>query len=818
MSGGFLLLPVVLLAGSAGGIVWARASTRPGWRAWLPDLAALGLLALAVLGFCWRVVAGQNWMPADGGDLVSFLYPTYRFAAASLRQGAWPLWNPYLYTGAPHVADIQAGFVYPPNLLLFTLWPDFPYRALQWSSMGHLWWAGAGMYLFLARGCRLRRLAAIGGALAFMFSDAFLVHFGNLNFNAVASWTPWVFWAYLAGLDGAGPDDDARVRSHLRLGWAAVAGVLLALGTLAGHIQATLFIWLALAFYTVAWLYLNREAAWPGRRALWGLAYGALTLAVTVLLAAPVLLPALQLTAYTARATWNYQEAAGYSIAPAQWIGLLMPGFFGRAPQFHWGAWPRVEVGYLGILPLALAVLALAVRREGGEQNERRTWAWVVLAAATFLLALGTYALPHGWLTLLPGFGQLRAPARLVFVTNFSLAVLAAVGLDAALQPLTAGLQTGLLRTRRLVAYVTLIVLGVGAPLAYLATLLVQDRDPDIILRVSVALISVLLCGGLLLATLVWLTARHNNWARPLTLGLLAIALIYLDLGSTGAYQDLGNTDPSQSFRQPAIVGYLRQAQAGPYRIDTRTDIADKWQPDTALLYGLEDVTGLANPLLLADVERYWGGLGSRSSRLYDLLNVRYIVARKDVVLDWEKFELVFDGDPNLNLYQNRRSLPRAFIVPRGQSVAGHETAWQAIQTAGFDPTAVAVVENGQNIAGGGNGQVTDTRLIPNGLAVRVTMDGPGILMLSQVWYPGWRVWVDGVPQGQPLRADYLFQAVPLPAGSHDVVLRFEPSAWVLAWVLAGAAVVLLLVWLVLARKRARAANRTSAMRGSHAD
>ena len=54
---------------------------------WHRDVAGLGLLALAALGFFWRVAVGQNWMPADGGDLVSFLFPTYRFAAATLHQG-----------------------------------------------------------------------------------------------------------------------------------------------------------------------------------------------------------------------------------------------------------------------------------------------------------------------------------------------------------------------------------------------------------------------------------------------------------------------------------------------------------------------------------------------------------------------------------------------------------------------------------------------------------------------------------------------------------------------------------------------------------
>ena len=40
------------------------------------------------------------------------------------------------------------------------------------------------------------------------------------------------------------------------------------------------------------------------------------------------------------------------------------------------------------------------------------------------------------------------------------------------------------------------------------------------------------------------------------------------------------------------VAGYLAQ-QPGPFRIDTRTGIEGLWQPDTALLYGLQDVGGL---------------------------------------------------------------------------------------------------------------------------------------------------------------------------------------------------------------------------------
>jgi hypothetical protein len=312
--------------------------------------------------------------------------------------------------------------------------------------------------------------------------------------------------------------------------------------------------------------------------------------------------------------------------------------------------------------------------------------------------------------------------------------------------------------------------------------------------------------AGLLTASYLWLTARRGSWAQPLTLGWLAVGLIYGDLASLGAHQDVGTQDPSLSYRQPAIVGFLAQ-QAGPFRIDTKTAIEREWQPDTALLYGLEDVGGIANPLQLADAARYWDQLGSRSTPLYDLLNTRYVVVRKGAPLDWSKFVLAFDGDPKLNVYENKHALPRAFLVPQARAVAAHEAAWSAIHAAGFDPRVTAVVEGASNLQAGGQGQATEIRTRAGRLTLRVAADGPAFLVVSQVWYPGWQVWVDGRPAGPVLRTNYLFQGAALPAGEHQVELRFEPLSWRIGWGLAGAGLIVLgAIWIAARiRRRGRA-------------
>jgi len=799
---------------------WLHRRGRPDWRR---DVLVAGLLALACVGYFWRVLVGDSFMPADGGDLISFLWPTYRFAAESLQAGQWPLWNPHLYSGAPHVADIQAGFLYPPNLALFLAVPDFGALAMQGMSILHLWWAGLGMVVLL-RSLRssdaagqprslVGRPAALAAGIAFAFSDPFWIHFGNLNLIAVASWLPWVAACYARALEGGGPGPGDR-RS---LAWAALGGVLLGIATLAGHIQSTLFVGVAVVLYGLFWLYFELQA--PGaaaRPAVLRLAGHTLLLAlVGFLIAAPVLLPAVQLAGATARADWDYQQTVGYSLSPAQWIGLVIPGFFGRGPQLHWGLWPRVEVGYIGILPLALAALALLGRRN------RHTWTFLGIAGVGFLLALGIYSIPHGWLSLLPGFDLLRAPGRFVLLMSFGLAALAGVGLQVLLSPIgDSEAWKALTRLSGGLGWLSKAVAVIVIPLTFAALLLAQDRDPAVYVRVAVAAIAVMLAVAFLWASWALVAGRRAGWARPRTVAALAIALIFIDLASTGAYNDLGSSDPTATFEQPEIVAFLQQAGGDePFRIDARTGVDQLWQPNTALLVGLDDVWGGDNPSMFAPYERYWEGMGSRSSRLYDFLNAQFLIGAKDVELDWSKFELAFDGDPELNVYRNRDALPRAFVVHEARVVSGAdaaEEAWAAVQDPDFDPATQVVIEPGDAqlpsvTPAAGEESVRWLKRSDNELALEVTAAAPGYLVLSEVWYPGWQAetLLAGQSQaGQPqpvLRANSTFRAIPLwQAGTQVVRLRFTPPLWRVGLAAAAATLLALLAAaLVLWRKGA---------------
>jgi hypothetical protein len=761
----------------------------------LRDLGALGLLALATAGFFWRVLTSQDvFFPAGGGDLASFLYPMYTFISRSLHEGVFPLWNPYLYGGAPFAADIQTGLFYPVHLLTFLLTPDVTYRTVEMLAIFHIWLAGAFMYIclrgLLTGSAQLARVACLAGALAFMFSDLFIVHLGNLNMIEVAAWLPLIFVLF------------HRALWDQRPGLAVAGGVALAMSLYAGHIQPFLYIVLCLGIYLLfhlAVLHL-RYRSQPkvgsrGQAAVRTIGPAVLTFAILfavgIGLAAPLLFPAMEMAGYSIRLDTPYAEAMRYSLPPAELIGLLVPNFFGRDPAQFWGPWDRVEVGYLGVLPLLLAGVAVTLRRQAVARF------FALLAIIALLLALGGYSVFQGWLNVLaPGFALLRAPARFIFLMDFALAALAALGLDVLLRRLDLRQRLAFRALVRFVPLALVAIAAAGTPLVYTALLTSQDKDPTIFERISRAANGwaiFLVFAGLSVA---WMLALRWRWLKPAALGWLAATLIAVDLLTLGANVDVGTTDPTGGFQHAAAISFLRQDKSF-YRIDTRTGVWDVWQPDLSLVAGIQDVGGIVNPLLLAGYDAYWGNLGSRSSPLYDFLNAGYIIGHKNVKLDTTKFELAFDGDPQVNVYRNTRVLPRAQVVHQAQ-VIPRAQALAALRAEGFNPAVSVILESGQALAASSN--VTSSATIiaydANALQVQVTAVAPGYLVLSEVYYPGWRAWVDGA-ETEILRANYAFRAVAMPAGTHLVKMSFEPPLWRWGLVVAGVTLVatLLLGW-----------------------
>jgi hypothetical protein len=770
----------------AGVVVWRFQPTRR----WSLDLLATGLYIPATLGFFWQLAFLPDVMaPKGGGDLASFLYPVFSYAASQWQQGSVPLWNPHLYGGSPFLADMQTGSFYPPNLLAFLLARPFTYETMELLAILHYLMAAVFTYIY-GRTLGLGRVGAYTFGLVFAFGGFMVAHFGHLNMIEATVWLP----ICLACFHRALASDGWR--------WALGSGACVGLSLLAGHNQISLYLALFLCLYWLWGLWMGRKVAAPGyvmgfsRVALVALP---LTGLVALGVAAVQLLPTAELLPLTVRSAISYRQAAEYASAPATLVMLLAPHFFGSSPTNFWGISGNLtEVyGYTGVSSLALALVGIVLVRR------RSPWLpFFGMAALLFLLlSFGENTILHGWLyRFLPGFDKIRAAGRFVVFFDFGVALLAGFGLEALLGPLAARARPAWLWVTRSLG----VLLGAGAlvaaPLLYHALLVSLDKDPGIVRAVQEAQQSLNLSLVFLALTiavlLLWrYLPRQRAWLAP-----AAIAIIIVDLFSANARYNTTGEDILANYQHPEAIQYLRQEAAG-YRIDTQTDVGDVWQPNLSMLAGIDDVMGIYNPMLLADYWTYWQNKPSRSVPAYDLLNVKFIAGHKGVPLDQAKFELAFDGDPQVSIFRNRTALPRAMLAP-GAEVMSRDAILSRLKAPDFDPRRTVLLENGEPLAGtGAAGQIIAFRQINgNETVVEARTVAPSYLLEAEAWYPGWKALVDGAER-PILRADYTFRAVRLDPGQHTVRFVFQPRSFTIGLGITALTLAAILLALLVRRR-----------------
>jgi hypothetical protein len=575
------------------------------------------------------------------------------------------------------------------------------------------------------------------------------------------------------------------------------------LASLAGHAQMMLFIGLWLGGYalfaTFSPFSRNRDAS----RGIRGMRVRPLILfAITALVAfafaALMIIPANEMTRYTGRAGLDYVEATQYSLPPAALVGLVVPGLFGRGAG-SWSPWLRVEVGYVGVLTLALAALGAALKRKRERHGERAFLAIATVVA--FLLAFGGYSALHGWLyRFVPLFGQLRAPARIVMLADFALAILAGLGLDALMSPLARYARAVLQTSSRSMRWIAVGLAGIGLPVSYF---LISRSAYDVGLahRFSSVMNGVVLGVILLVASSLVLAARRGRWTTPGRVGIIAVAVLAVDLVVLGSSVDVETNDPTVGYNHPALVDFL-QRDTELFRIDSEP--ASAWQSDAGAMHAVADIRGIFNPLGLAAYDTYLGGMGPRGSALYNFLNVKYVLAEKGNPPGDARFKLAFSSDPQIDVYLNAAALPRVMLIYQSILVNSGEQAWAAIHQPEFDPSRQVVVEGGPVLnETPSSGTLTVRHWDPNNIVLDVTTSMPTYAVLSEVYYPGWHVEVDG-QAAKILPADFAFRAVYLEPGTHRVRMFFQPASWTLGLAISAVTWCALLLALVSRRRPAK--------------
>ena len=397
----------------ASGMIAARPRTTR-WSRLRPGdvVAVVVLVVLPALIFGVPALLGHAVLPGD--DLTQNL-PLRELAGQQIRAGHLPLFDPYIWSGAPLLAGWNAAAAYPLTWL-FVILPGIA----AWTVNMMATWAvaGLGMYCFL-RALRLASLASFLGALSFAFAGGMSAQVTHFGLVAGLSWVPLGLLSILR------LSQDRPAAS--RVGWTAVLATAIGLVILAGEPRAIDDACVIVLIYA-AW-----QVARLGRRAGPAAVSVAAGLALGVCLGAVQWLPGLTAISSSQRGADSMALYSSGSL-PVRWVLLtLVPNLLGGSgslgqPGFF-GFYNLTEVtSYVGILPLVAAFSLLGRLRRRTRPPE---WlVWHVMALAGVVLALGGNTPLGTVLYHLPMFGDQRLQSRNILVLDLALAVLLAYWAD----------------------------------------------------------------------------------------------------------------------------------------------------------------------------------------------------------------------------------------------------------------------------------------------------------------------------------------------------------------------------------------------------
>lgn len=479
----------------------------------------------------------------------------------------------------------------------------------------------------------------------------------------------------------------------------------------------------------------------------WGSAF--LTLGKQVLagacLAAPLALPLWEFTRLSNRAAMTAQEVMVHSLPLPRVLGLFYADWGG----FH----EYMLYGGQGVVALALAA-AVGLRRKWVT-----FWGAVVLAALAWALAASSPLL--FWAARLPLVRWQRVPTRALFLCGLGLILLAAPLVDEFLRD---GLSGAAQRRVRLA------LLGLMAFSLLLGLVLIQNDRAG---RGEYAWSIVLL---ILIGVLIYGRVQQRFSPRGWLLALSALCFfdwLVMDL-TLFTYRPV-----SQVLGEGSEVAAYLKNQGGRFRVYSPSYSLPQ---QTAAFYDLELAEGV-DPLQLKAYVAYMEKASGVPMQGYSVtlppfahgdplhdnvsfrpwpeglgrLAVAYVVSAFDLSQEGLVLERRFG---EVRLYRNLEVKPRAWTEPEARAVVVR--VWEA------------------------------ERIV-------LEVEGPGRLILAEVVYPGWQVWVDGVKKTVEVEHGIL-RAVTLPAGQHRVEFLFRPWS-IYAGVLVSALTLAFLVARMLKRR-----------------
>ncbi|HEY4215881.1 MAG TPA: hypothetical protein VGM67_02020 [Gemmatimonadaceae bacterium] len=736
-------------------------------------------------------------------------YAFREYAAQSLRSGhGFPQWNPFIMGGLPYIAAMHGDIFYPTFLLRMIVPTDI---AMTWEFPIHLVLCGLFTYLFL-RAWGFGFWGALVGGLAYLLGGSIAGYAGPGHDGKlfVSTMLPATLLLLTRG-----------IRDGRHWAWGAFA-IVLGLAVLSPHPQLMQYMLLADGAFAL-WVAFADHPGYgklPSATAIRRLACSAGGVIIGLLIGAVQFWPALvEYKSWSPRAAGHdWATATSYSFPIEETINSYWPQFSGILDNYWGRNTIHFHSDYVGVIVLLLAGAAFGATTF---KSFRRFW--LGTGIVSLIWAFGGYT-PFYQIVynFVPYSKYLRAPSTMIYVTAFSVSVLAALGMERVLARrvspkyamgwgIAALVVAAIVSIGGYTAFASAIQSGIEYPQGYgplFAQRLTGNTGAAILGAWRSFAFAALGAGAL------WAFLTDRLPARTAAIALTV--LLVVDLWSIERLYWTFSAPAAKLFAtDPAIEAI-------------KADIAKTGDPARVWTEGLSARITQGDPMMDGDelmvhgirvVGNYHGNELGMYDDVYEQGNLSQTPAYKILSPQFWRHEDVgylYTGADDSTVAQiatmlkvpTLTKLVGPVLNAAGSSVfayklpSGNHLAWvapvmvkapenQALSTVldpRFDPTRIAIIDSSAIGV-----QAANLTALPDAVTTSVavkafapgsydlTLDQPAVagqaLVVSDNYFPGWTATADGKP-ATVTRTDYNLIGVALPAGARSVQLRFQDVAY----------------------------------------
>ena len=695
-----------------------------------------------------------------GDDSLRQQIPWVKLAYDEIKKGHVPLWNPYNFSGNPQLANVQTFIFYPLNFV-FLMMPIIDAWSLLIFTQFFL-----GMlffYLYLKK-IGTDSFAAILASMAFVFSSVFVFNSLINIINHSIIWTPLVLYCYES------LRDKFKAR-YVLLSTFAIIAILLG-----GNTQTAVYA-LMLSFGYILFIDLvdnSKRKASP---------WIFLSFVFALLLAAFQLFPMLELYFNSPLGT-HHPLFNKFLMPPKNLITFLAPDFYGSsATNNFWSQLYGDGTPHIGVIPIIFAVFVLFNLKD----YRAKFFALSTIFSLFFIMPTPLSAFVNfAPIPVLSG----SPPVRAVFITSFSLAFLAAYGLNNFIRSKN---HKSILKT------LLIFIILYGITIVFVGFTIKTSQNPSIIANFKISLRNLVIPSftfGLFLSA--YLLFLRTKLLKPFIIFCLIITLASF-LYSTNKI--LPFSKKQFFFPDHPVLDFLKSDKelSRFYGIDTAmfaTNFASYYRIYSPEGYGVlrlkryaELIAASKNGEVPNEYERADAVFPALENgyrkRAFDLLGVKYFLDKNDMEeKEWnpeperfpqDKVELMWQQG-KFKIYKRLDAIPRYFQTTN-YHIETEKEIIRKIYDKNFDLKTL-LLEDSPNIPIESESNFAVPQLVeysPNLVKFKTETPYSSLLFISDSYEKGWKAFIDN-NKAPILRADYAFRSVAVPEGSHEVVLKYEPK------------------------------------------